>query len=156
MIIRKYNDNDFDKLIGLLNKAHDETTFLLNELDELKFDRELLRALNLIVIEEDDQFSGYIMGKQDSLRRRSHILRIAMAVLREHWGKNYGELLLNALEEQIGNQNIKKFELTVRTDNYKAISLYLRKGFIVEGKRLNSLKIDGTYFSEYYMGKALT
>jgi len=41
------------------------------------------------------------------------------------------------------------------TDNLRALGLYLRSGFRVEGLRHRALLRDGTAIDEYYMGKLL-
>jgi RimJ/RimL family protein N-acetyltransferase len=41
------------------------------------------------------------------------------------------------------------------TDNLRALGLYLRSGFQVEGLRRRALQRNGTEIDEYYMGKLL-
>lgn len=46
---------------------------------------------------------------------------------------------------------VKRLELTVHTTNLKAIALYLRHGFGVEGTRRCSMRVNGQYTDEYLM-----
>jgi RimJ/RimL family protein N-acetyltransferase len=48
---------------------------------------------------------------------------------------------------------LKRIELTVHTTNLRALGLYLRAGFQVEGVRRNSLRVDGEFVNEYLMSR---
>jgi len=54
-----------------------------------------------------------------------------------------------------GTQIITKVNLRVRTDNVRAIALYLRKGFALEGTIRQAIQIDGTYYDHHWMGLEL-
>ena len=46
---------------------------------------------------------------------------------------------------------IKRLEPTVHTANARAVTLYQRHGFQVEGTKRSSLRVDGVYTDEYVM-----
>jgi RimJ/RimL family protein N-acetyltransferase len=46
---------------------------------------------------------------------------------------------------------VKRLELTVHTANARAVALYQRLGFAIEGTRRCSLRVDGKYVDEYSM-----
>jgi RimJ/RimL family protein N-acetyltransferase len=46
---------------------------------------------------------------------------------------------------------LRRIELTVHTSNQRAIDVYKRCGFQVEGVRQSSLLVDGKYVDEYLM-----
>ena len=46
---------------------------------------------------------------------------------------------------------IKRLELTVHTANARAVDLYQRSGFEIEGTRRSSMLVDGVYTDEYLM-----
>jgi RimJ/RimL family protein N-acetyltransferase len=48
---------------------------------------------------------------------------------------------------------LHRLELTVHTTNLRALNLYLRQGFQVEGVRRHSLRVDGQYVDEYLMSR---
>jgi RimJ/RimL family protein N-acetyltransferase len=50
---------------------------------------------------------------------------------------------------------ITKIDLRVRTDNQRAIELYQRKGFTIEGTIRKAIWIDGRYYDHYWMGLEL-
>jgi RimJ/RimL family protein N-acetyltransferase len=66
-----------------------------------------------------------------------------------------GRGLLAAAEQEASGRGLRRLELTVMTGNLRAIGLYLRSGFQVEGLRRHPLTRDGTIIDEYYMAKLL-
>ena len=46
---------------------------------------------------------------------------------------------------------VKRLELTVHTSNDRAVSLYRKFGFEIEGTRRSSLLVDGVFKDEYLM-----
>ncbi len=50
---------------------------------------------------------------------------------------------------------ISRIELSVFERNQKAIRLYEKFGFVVEGKRLNAIYRDGEYLDNYLMALLL-
>ncbi|PLS16947.1 hypothetical protein CVD28_14935 [Bacillus sp. M6-12] len=59
------------------------------------------------------------------------------------------------MEQWAISHSINRIELTVLSHNVRALSLYKKMGFEVEGTKKNSLFIDGTYADGYYMAKIL-
>lgn len=51
--------------------------------------------------------------------------------------------------------NVKRLELMVITENIRAVNLYKKSGFKIEGLREISTLINGKYYDEYYMAKLL-
>ena len=76
-----------------------------------------------------------------------------MSIRKEHWGKGIGSLLLDTLISWAANSGIiKKINLGVRTDNDRAIRLYERKGFAIEGTIRKELYVNGQYYDHHCMG----
>ena len=59
------------------------------------------------------------------------------------------------LDEWAGENGIVRLELTVECVNTGAKHLYEKNGFIVEGVRPKSMKVNSKFVDEYYMGKIL-
>lgn len=70
-------------------------------------------------------------------------------------GRGIGTSLLTTAATEGRRRGLRRLELTVMADNLRALSLYLRGGFQVEGLRRQALVRDGTVIDEYYMGKVL-
>ena len=50
---------------------------------------------------------------------------------------------------------VRKVNLQVRTDNARAIALYKRKGFAVEGTISRGIFLDDVFFDLHWMGLEL-
>jgi RimJ/RimL family protein N-acetyltransferase len=49
--------------------------------------------------------------------------------------------------------HVTRLELTVMCKNYAAKHLYEKRGFVVEGVKVQSMLVDDEYMDEYYMSK---
>jgi len=79
-----------------------------------------------------------------------------LSVRAAHWGLGIGGRMLDALLDWArDSQVVTKINLRVRTDNSRAIALYLRKGFALEGTIRKAIQIDGTYYDHHWMGLEL-
>jgi putative acetyltransferase len=79
---------------------------------------------------------------------------VGMAVREEFQGKGVGDALMKALIEIAdGWLNVFRLELTVFTDNERAIRLYRKHGFEVEGTHKAYALRDGRYVDTYSMAR---
>ncbi len=76
-----------------------------------------------------------------------------IGVVKKSWSKGIGFRLLESTIERSSCLGFTRLELSVRSDNQRAISLYKKAGFVIEGERKKSLNISGNYFDELYMAK---
>jgi RimJ/RimL family protein N-acetyltransferase len=90
-----------------------------------------------------------------SVRRNRHNGYIVIGILRQYQGKGIGAGLFREMDVWARNTEIARLELTVMTHNERAIALYLKNGFEMEGTKRKSLVIDGQWVDEYYMSKIL-
>ena len=75
--------------------------------------------------------------------RKQHVATIgSLAILPEHQGKGVASRMMRAVFEHLKQRNIKRLELIVECDNPKAISLYKKLGFEIEGTLRAYLKRD--------------
>lgn len=95
-------------------------------------------------------FSG---GRRPRVR---HSGEFGMSVRKRYWGLGIGSLMLDTLIDWArGTRIVKKINLRVRTDNHRAIALYKRKGFVIEGTIRREVCLDGKYFDHHWMGLEL-
>ena len=73
-----------------------------------------------------------VIGGQ--LRRNYHKGSVVMGVTQKYTGKGNGSKLLEHLIEWCKMSSLHRLELTVMTHNERAIALYKKYGFSVEGK----------------------
>jgi RimJ/RimL family protein N-acetyltransferase len=93
---------------------------------------------------------NFSAGRRSRVR---HSGEFGMSVGKDYWGLGIGSRMLDALIRwAIEGQIIKKINLRVRTDNRRAIHLYQRKGFVIEGTIRKEIYIDGRYLDHYWMG----
>jgi RimJ/RimL family protein N-acetyltransferase len=125
-------------------------------------------------VEQEAQFIQRIVSKANSLllvgfvpgtavgilaaiggerNRLKHSALLALGVLREHWSQGVASRMLGQVIAWAPGAGIKRLELTVHTSNDRAISLYRKFGFEVEGTRRCSLLVDGAFKDEYLMSR---
>ena len=108
------------------------------------------------VAEERTALHGYVYGRRGTARRNRHSLYLVMAVRKAMWGRGIASGLLETIERWAASAGIHRLELTVIASNERAIGVYSRAGFLREGTRRHSLRVDAKYVDELWMGKLLT
>jgi len=107
-----------------------------------------------LVAEVEGRIVGFARCIGKKLRRFRHQADFGICVERDYWGYGIGSELLNAIviwSEQVG---LKKITLSVVEDNVKAISLYKKYGFIVEGRLIDDrYHSDGKFYNTIIMGR---
>lgn len=77
-----------------------------------------------------------------------------MSVRDESQNHGYGsELLGEAIRVCDDWMNVLRMELTVYTDNHKAVSLYKKHGFVIEGEHSHYAYRGGDYVNAYCMAR---
>lgn len=86
--------------------------------------------------------------------RRRHVMGLGITIGREAQGRGVGSALMQALIDYADKWgHVLRIELTVYTDNHRAIKLYRRFGFEEEGvKRAFALR-DGIYVDALAMAR---
>jgi ribosomal protein S18 acetylase RimI-like enzyme len=85
------------------------------------------------------------------------VLVVAMAILPAGRGRGGGAELLRVMEGHARSTGAHKLELEVWPDNDRAIALYSRAGFEVEGLRRSQYRRrDGSLRSSLVMGRLLS
>lgn len=86
--------------------------------------------------------------------RRAHVMHLGITVAGEWQGKGVGRRLMKELVELADNWlNVFRIELTVFTYNERAIALYRRFGFEIEGTHRAYALRDGRYADTYSMAR---
>lgn len=80
-----------------------------------------------------------------------HVGRFGMFVLKDYWRQSIGAELVRTMIEFAENLGVKRIEATLRSKNKRALELYERLGFEVEGVRNRAAFIDRKYQDEYYI-----
>ncbi len=122
----------------------------------IKTDTEKPRNLFLVAAVRigSDRIVGFSRCEGIYLKRFSHKVEFGVCVLKEFWGYGIGKNLLKASVAWADSNGIKKMTLNVLETNDKAIELYKRLGFDVEGILKNDKVLsDGNYYDNIVMGR---
>jgi ribosomal protein S18 acetylase RimI-like enzyme len=107
-----------------------------------------------LVCETEGRIVGFSRCEGNPLKRMSHKVEFGVCVLKEFWGYGIGTNLLNESIIWADTNEIKKITLNVLETNEKAILLYKRYGFEIEGVlKKDKLLSDGNYYNTVVMGR---
>jgi putative acetyltransferase len=111
-------------------------------------------GLHLLAVDGNDVIaSGGIHGSGWMLRRR-HVAGLGICVVHERQKQGIGSEMMKRLLDWADNwAGYLRIELTVYTDNERAISLYRRFGFVMEGTHRAHALRDGVYVDTYAMAR---
>ncbi|MBU2709172.1 GNAT family N-acetyltransferase [Zooshikella marina] len=68
-------------------------------------------------------------------------------------GKGIGKSLIETIENWARLSSVHRIELTVVESNSAVRNLYKKCGYVEEGIKRDSLKVDGEYVNKVYMSK---
>lgn len=164
--LRQAVPDDAAAIIAYLNQVAGESDNLLFGSGEFTIaveqEKELLQQTLLstrdlfLLAEMDGQIVGtltFFCGKRN---RNRHAGEFGMSVMKAHWGKGIGKLMLQYLIQWAkGSGEVRKINLRVRSDNERAIRLYKGQGFAEEGLLRREICIDGQFYDTLAMGLLL-
>jgi RimJ/RimL family protein N-acetyltransferase len=163
--IRLAKPDDADALLALQHRLDAQSTYMLLEPDERGHDpgplRERLESQAAyggfdLVADDAETLVGWLAVEVLSYRRARHSGYVVMGVDTAASGRGVGAALLTEAVAEARRRELRRLELTVMTDNLRAIGLYLRSDFQIEGCRRQALLRDGVVVDEYYMARLLT
>jgi RimJ/RimL family protein N-acetyltransferase len=158
-LIRKAAESDAGALHALRLALFEESDTLLWEpgeyratvADEARQIAQLSANSLCLVAERDRQLVAFLYAMGGQVNRTRHSTRLALGVLRSSWGRGVATRLVQEALAWSRSIHLARVELTVHTTNLRALSIYLRAGFQVEGVRRKSLLVGGRYVDEYQM-----
>ena len=87
-------------------------------------------------------------------QRRRHVMSLGISVLGEAQGRGVGSALMTRLCDYADNWvGTLRLELSVYTDNTKAIGLYQKFGFVIEGTMRGYAMRDGHFTDTHAMAR---
>ena len=162
--VRLAGPDDAAALLALQHRLDAQSSFMLLEPGEREQDPDRLRARLRaqgpaggfdLVAGSGGGLAGWLAVEVPPFRRASRCGYLVMGVDMAAAGHGIGGGLLAAAAREARGRGLGRLELTVMSDNLRALGLYLRSGFQVEGLRRQALLRDGAVIDEYYMGKLL-
>ena len=113
----------------------------------------MTRNLFLVAVVQET-IVGFSRYEGTYLHRFSHKVEFGVCVLKEFWGHGIGKNLLKESIHWADSNGIKKITLNVLETNTKAIKLYTKLGFEIEGiLKKDKILSDGTYYNTVIMGR---
>ncbi|MFS0781988.1 N-acetyltransferase family protein [Bacillus sp. 1P06AnD] len=110
----------------------------------------------LLVAESEGRIVGFARCEGSELRRFSHKCEFGVCVVKEFWGYGIGKQLLQEAIKWADGNDIKKMVLFVTESNEKAVRMYKKAGFMVEGiLKKDKLLADGSYHNTIAMGRII-
>jgi L-phenylalanine/L-methionine N-acetyltransferase len=107
-----------------------------------------------IVAERDGKVVGNAGVHPPAAVRRAHAANIGMSVAREAQGQGVGKALMAAVVDWADNwARLLRLELTVYTDNPRAIALYDSFGFVREGTHRAYALRNGVFVDAHCMAR---
>ena len=163
-VIRSAVEKDAEALSEIRLQIDGETEYLDREKGEayidkegfiiiIRDDRESINSL-FLVAEGDGQLLAFSRCGGNQLKRTCHQTEFGVAVLKKYWGHGIGQNLLKESIQWADANNIQKIMLKVLGTNNKAIKLYKKYNFEVEGiLKKDKLLSDGNYYDTILMGR---
>jgi len=164
VIIRPVRLSDSAKLVSFKKAVTSESKFLLTYPDEVEsiYDQKRIITLYLsdnrkifLVAEYMDEIIGVVTLSGSFRRKILHKGELGISVRKPFWGKGIGSALMRECLGVAKERGFKKIQLEVIADNHRAISLYKKFGFEIEGIKKKAVLIDEQYFDLLVMGKWL-
>lgn len=153
-VIRKATPYDAVELLQYLKIVGSETDFLSFGKEGIGLtvtqEKDFLLKNICFVAYENDRIVASATAIQEQ-RRHSHVFVLGISVLQEYWGHGLGGTIIDKIIEEVKKIGGKKIILHVNATNKRAISLYIKKGFIVEGCLKNYANINDKFYDGYIM-----
>ncbi|MEI4771366.1 GNAT family N-acetyltransferase [Psychrobacillus sp. FJAT-51614] len=162
--IRSAMVNDSKELSEIRLQIDGETENLDREkgeayLDPLDFERiiktDIESKRNLFLVAEvNDRIVAFSRCEGNHLKRFAHKVEFGVGVLKDYWGLKIGSNLLKESISWADSNGFKKITLNVLETNDKAINLYKKFGFNIEGILQNDkILSDGQFYNTVTMGR---
>jgi RimJ/RimL family protein N-acetyltransferase len=122
-------------------------------LDSLKSQHSALFILKDMTTRE---IYAHIHIKSGQTARNAHRAEIYIGVLKQFQGIGIGKKLMEIADFWGKKEGLERLQLSVFSNNIKAIEFYKKLGFIEEGALIDAIKMEnGAYYNEVFMGKKI-
>ena len=165
IVVRQIREDDAREFLELLIKLDNESEFMMLEpgerLTTADEQQERIKSIlsrknrAIFVAVSDDALIGYIAALGGYSQRNKRCAHIVIGIIGAFAGRGIGTKLFISMEEWAQKADLHRLELTVMVHNKKAIRLYKKLGYAIEGTKVHSLSVHDAYIDEYYMAKLL-
>ena len=167
IIIREANPEDaekhieyikaiLDEPISFLEMSKGEFTHTIDEEKEFLQSCKASKNSKFIVAEEKGKIIGSLNCIGSERVKIKHNTVLGMSVKEEYRDKGIGSKLLEyAIDWAKSTGVVKRIELHVFGTNSRAIHLYKKYGFEIEGEKQKAIKINNEYINELIMALSI-
>lgn len=167
VLVYEAEAEDASGLLNLIKRVETETDFLTSNDDKSLMteralaqfiqDRQLSDNQICLLARIGQEIVGVLNVSAESSSQVSHIGEVFLAVSKDYWGYGLGQMLMEAALDWAEHSNtIRRLELTVQKRNKRAIHIYQKFGFEIEGLKKRGVKTkDGEFLDVCLMGKLI-
>ena len=167
ILIRPIQADDAGAITALFDAIDRETKYLLFEPGERTRGPAEWRARieeirgggpdEIFVAADEDTHAlvGVLVALGDTRQRLRHSASLVVAVRAAYAGQGVAKRLFAALEEWATARGLHRLYLQVQANNHRAVALYHKLGFTVEGFHRDAVRLDGEWVNDYTMAKLL-
>jgi RimJ/RimL family protein N-acetyltransferase len=165
MKIRKLVPEDGEAFAQLIQDVENESSYMLFGPGERNVSEDIQRRMieafssrdnaAIFAAEVNGLLAGYLIVNGGMAGRVRHSAALVIGIRKDYRGQGVGYSLFQKLDSWAMEAGLHRLELSVVSENERALGLYKKAGFIVEGIKKHSIFIDGEYHDEYIMAKLL-
>lgn len=164
--IRHPHKDDLDSIHAYAIALANEDTFV--ELvhpptreEEEKFVTAMLEKMEkgegvYLVLEIEGKIVGMTHVEKFNKHRKKHVGQVALAIQKDHRDEGIGSEFFRALIEEADKTDFKLLMLTCFANNFRAIHVYEKMGFVKYGVLPKAIFYKGEYVDEVQMYKMLS
>jgi len=160
VIVREASKEDARAITDVVNSVASEKRYILTEKSREDWDKavseikEKGRGL-LIVAQADGKVVGMGHLTKGKWEKNRHVGFLGMVILKEFREIGIGTAMMDYMMRYARQERLEKISLNVFSTNERAIHLYQKFGFKLEGAIKRQYKIEGKYVDELFMRKFL-
>lgn len=166
LIVKEAEASEAEEMIRYVTAVGAESDFLTFGAGEFKTSVEDQKKFIISSRDADNQviligwvlneIVGCVVFRAGKWQKVKHTGEFGISVSKKSWGLGIGTLMMEALLDWAkGTRVIRKINLRVRSDNNRAIAVYEKLGFKVEGTFTREVCIDDTFFDNVLFGLQL-
>ncbi len=160
--VRRASEADAPQLLKNINDVGAEQDWILTESLGWDFarEREWIRGFDdvtsvLYVAEVDGKVVGQVDAHISSYPKARHVASLGIAIVKGYRDVGVGRALMERILAWMKARGVEKAVLEVFSTNERAIALYKKMGFVIEGARHRHYKVRGQYVDDVLMAKWL-
>ncbi len=158
-MLRDYHPDDYHGFCDIVMHPSVNPFLSFEIMDSISFMNtfdELVNRNTVKVFEQDDKVVAVVIIKRHK-RRCAHVVELGtLGVHPDYQSKGIGHHFIQAILDDLSqDESIRKVQLTVESDNEKALAFYEKLGFEQEGvfKEWFKRKADEHYVDEIFLAK---